>query len=58
MRTSLQIISLLALVMTVVPSVLFLTGSLELKLVKHLMLASTAVWFAATPFWMDKKENG
>ena len=58
MRISLQVISLLALIMTVVPSVLFLAGSVELDRVKLIMLVSTVVWFAVTPFWMNKKEKG
>ena len=57
MRIGLQIISLLALIMTVVPSVLFLTGTVELEQVKLLMLISMIVWFAVTPFWMNQKEK-
>ena len=57
MKLGLQIISMLALLMTVVPSIMFLTGSVELGQVKCLMLGATIVWFAATPFWMGKKEE-
>lgn len=57
MRFFLQGISLLALAFTVVPSILFLSGAVELDGVKFLMLISTIVWFVATPLWMDKKEN-
>ena len=57
MRIGLRVISLLALLMTVLPSVLFLAGSVELDQVKLLMLVSAVVWFAATPLWMDKKEE-
>lgn len=58
MRTGLRVISLLALLMTVIPSVLFLAGAIELDQVKSLMLISAVVWFAITPFWMDKKKTG
>ncbi len=57
MRLFLQGVSLLALAFSVVPSVLFLGGSVELDEAKSLMLISTIVWFVVTPLWMSGKEN-
>ncbi len=57
MKIVLKIVSLLALLLTVLPSILFLMGSVELKQVKLLMLIATIVWFVVTPLWMWKKED-
>lgn len=57
MKPVLKIISLLAFFMTIIPSILFLTGKMELDRVKLLMLIATIVWFAATPFWMGQKDS-
>ena len=51
----LQIISWIALGMTVLPSILFFLGRMELDSVKWILIPATVVWFAATPFWMGKK---
>lgn len=53
MRPLLQLASWIALAATLVPSVLYLGGSMPLDTVKTWMLAGTVVWFAATPFWME-----
>jgi len=55
MRRALQIASWLALAATVVPSVLFLSGKMELDAVKWTMLIATIVWFVVTPMWMGRK---
>ncbi len=55
MSKALQTVSVLSLLMTIVPSVMFLSGAVELAQVKLLMIFATVVWFAATPFWMGKK---
>jgi hypothetical protein len=54
MRLILQLISLAALVATIVPPILFLVGQLTLDPTKWTMLAATLVWFAVTPFWMGR----
>ncbi len=56
MRPILQIVSLLALIALILPSIILLAGRLELYTVKWIMLATTVVWFvAATPWmWKDK----
>jgi len=56
MRTIFQIVSWIALAGTILPSVLFLTGTLELDRLKQVMLAATVAWFVFTPLWMGRKE--
>ncbi len=57
MKQALQIISLIALCLTIFPALLFFAGQMELDAVKWLMLAATAVWFIATPLWMGREEQ-
>ena len=48
-----QIISWLSLVVLILPSVLFLTGTCDsLDRVKWTMLLATIGWFISTPLWM------
>jgi hypothetical protein len=56
LRISLQCISWIALVATLLPSLLFLAGSIDLATCSGLMLAATLVWFAVTPFWMGREK--
>ena len=55
MRIATQIASGVALVGTILPAVLFFSGSLELSQLKTWMFAATVVWFAATPLWMERQ---
>ncbi len=55
MRKFLQVISILALLSTIVPGIGFLAGRIELDQVKLLMLLATAIWFVATPLWMERR---
>ena len=57
MRTVLQIVSLLALIALILPSIIFLTGHMELDRVKWLMLLASIVWFVTATTWMWK-DNG
>jgi len=57
MRKILQIISLVALGGTIIPSMLYCVGSMPLDIVKWIMLLATIVWFAVTPFWMNRKPS-
>ena len=52
MRPFLQLISAIALIATIAPSIMFLTDSLDLAQTKLAMLIATIVWFIATPLWM------
>lgn len=55
MRMALQILSAAALALTIVPAAVFLAGGMALPTVKWLMLIGMVLWFAATPFWMERK---
>ena len=54
MRTLYQSLSWLALAATVLPSVLFLGGKLDLDQTKMSMLVATVAWFVVTPMWMGR----
>ncbi len=54
-RIALQCISWTALAATLLPSILFLAGSIDLATCSGLMLVATLVWFATTPFWMGRE---
>ena len=53
-RRLLQLLSVLALVGVIAPPILFLVGMLPLDRVHFHMMLATALWFAATPFWMGR----
>lgn len=55
MRQVLQILSFAALAGTLAPSMIYCAGGVSLDFVKWIMLLSTIVWFAVTPFWMGRK---
>lgn len=57
MRILLQFVSLIALLATVVPSMIYCAGGMALEMVKWIMLLATIVWFAVTPFWMNRKQE-
>jgi hypothetical protein len=57
MRPILQIVSLLALLALTLPSIVFLSGRMELDMVKWLMLLATIVWFVAATPWMWRDNN-
>jgi len=57
MRLILQIVSLLALIAVTLPSVIYLTGRMELNLAKWIMLLASIVWFVTATPWMWK-DNG
>ena len=56
MRRVLQLISWVALAGTIVPSVLYLAGRIDLDESKWALLAATIAWFIATPLWMGRKK--
>ena len=57
MRTIAQIISWLSLVALTLPSILYLTGSMELDTVKKNMLIASLVWFLSATPWMWKEKG-
>ena len=50
-----KIVSGVALLVTIVPSVLLFTGAMEHGAVKAIALIGTVVWFIATPIWMGRE---
>jgi len=56
MRTITQFVSLMALIGTIAPSILFFTGGLALEPMKFWMLVATAAWFIGAPMWMGREE--
>lgn len=57
MRVFCRIISLVALLATIAPSVAFLAGTMTLDQVQWIMLVAMLVWFAVTPLWMDRTKS-
>jgi len=55
MKRILQIISYLALALTLLPAVLFFADKLELSQARLCMLAAALGWFVTAPFWMEHK---
>lgn len=56
MQAILKLISFLGLLLTVVPSLLVFSGTIELSFHKTLMLIGTLLWFGTAPFWMNKQK--
>ncbi len=55
MKFPLKLVSLLALLATILPSILCLMGMIELETVKWSAFIGTIVWFAVTPLWMGRE---
>ena len=54
-RTAAIVVSLLALVGTLVPSILFFFGMMGLDRMKLWMLVATVVWFGTATMWMGQR---
>jgi hypothetical protein len=57
MRIIAQIISYLALAMTLIPSILYLNGTMKLAPVKTWMLIGAIAWFITVPLWMGRRKD-
>lgn len=56
MRRILQFISIVSLIGTLAPSMLYCAGMMaSLDRVQWIMNLSMIVWFVVTPFWMERK---
>ena len=55
MKTLMTILAIAALGLTIIPSILVFTGSMELSMHKHLMTVGTILWFVTAPIWFRKK---
>ncbi len=53
-RRIIQIISWLALVGAILPSVLYLAGRIDLDQSKWALLVATIVWFVTAPLWIGR----
>jgi hypothetical protein len=51
-----KIVSAIALMVLMAPSLLFLNGRMELDQVKWIMLIATIIWFVAASLWMWNDE--
>ena len=52
-----KVVSWVSLVALVVPSLMFLTGKVQLDQVKSFMITMTVVWFISASMWMWKNES-
>lgn len=55
MKKIMAVIAIVALGLTVVPSLLVFNGMIEIDLHKKLMLTGTVLWFISAPVWFRKK---
>lgn len=58
MKLIIQLLSLIGLALTVVPSFFVLGGTLDEETYRLLMLVGTFLWLASAPFWIFKKKAG
>ena len=58
MKALLRVVSLVALVGTIGPPLLFLVGRMDLDATKLWMAVCALAWFVATPFWMEQEKGG
>jgi hypothetical protein len=57
MSVLIKIISFAGLGLTIIPSILVLTGMMEMDLNKKLMGAGMILWFVGAYFWIYRKKN-
>lgn len=53
MKMAARLISLVALVATIAPAIMFMADGISLGAAQSWMLAATVAWFATAPLWMD-----
>lgn len=57
MKILLKTGSFLGLALTIVPSLIFFTGDLELSQMKVYMGIGMVLWFVTAPFWINKSSK-
>jgi len=57
MKIPLKTGSFLGLALTIVPSLIFFTGDLELSQMKIYMGVGMVLWFVTAPFWINKSSK-
>jgi hypothetical protein len=55
MKTLMTVLAIIALGLTIIPSMLVFGGKMELDMHKNLMTAGAILWFVAAPIWFRKK---
>ena len=55
MKTIASVIAILALGLTVIPSILVFNEVIDIGLHKKLMAAGAVLWFVSAPLWFRKK---
>ncbi|MFG0287878.1 MAG: hypothetical protein ACF8CQ_06885 [Rhodopirellula sp. JB044] len=55
MKPFLKLISMIAMALVIVPSIVYFGGMMSHDAVKWTALAGTVAWFATTPFWMGRE---
>lgn len=57
MKNMLKLASLLGLVMTIVPPILFFLGKTDLGQMKLWMGVGMTIWFVSAPFWINQSSG-
>ena len=57
MKSMLKIGSLIGLMMTILPPVLFFLGKMEMASMKFWMGIGMVLWLVTAPFWINKKKE-
>lgn len=57
MKALMSILAIIALGLTVIPSILVFNEAITLDLHKKLMTAGTLLWFVAAPLWFRKAKT-
>jgi len=57
MKILLKIVSIIGLALTVVPSFMVFSGSMEFSMHTTLALIGTFLWFLSAPFWMKSTSD-
>jgi hypothetical protein len=56
MKSIIKIVSFIGLALTIIPSIMVFSGSIDLDSCKTLMIIGTFIWFATAPSYMNKTE--
>jgi len=57
MKNLLKIASLIGLVLSILPPVLFFLGKMEMDPMKWTMGLGMVLWMVSAPFWINKPSN-
>ncbi len=57
MKGLVRVLSFFGLGLTIIPSTMVIAGSMDLETNKNLMAIGMLIWFAAAPFWINKKKS-